>query len=238
MGEKKQKEQQVRTIYKVLAVAGCVLFVVLMIVSSMGTSWITAFKSVKPGDAVTIDITIRDKSGNPLVTSDQTLYRQLLESGTGLYFSRYLVVMANQSSTEAMIPIPVYSPNAGWESSFALFGGERDAISTALVGMRANEQKTITIPFTDSMTQTWSAEQLTAQGVNVTGVHIGDRLAMAVSDTESLAHNASESSYSVRLGQITGKNAESVTINFGYPTIDIKVVAIGETGSAGSYTPI
>jgi hypothetical protein len=225
MADKNQK-QQVRTIYKVLAIFGCVLFVVLMIVSSMGSSWLTVFSAVRPGDAVTIDLTIRDKSGLPLVTSNQQVYQQAVAAGRDLFYTKQLVFKANQSSTEAVVPIPVYSGTAGWTASFALFGGEHDAITQGIVGMKKNEQKTITIPFTGSMTQFWGAAQLKRQEVDLTGIHVGDKLAMAVSDTDALAVNASESSYSIRLGEVTQKTAEGVTIDFGYPSIDLTVLAI------------
>jgi hypothetical protein len=225
MGEKKQN-QSVRPWYKILAVIGCVLFVVLMVVSSMGSGWITAFSAIRPGDVVTVDFTIKDKSGNPLVTSDQVLYRQNVAAGKTLLYSKQLVFQANLSSTEAMIPVPVYSGSAGWSTSFALFGGEHDAISQGLVGMRKNEQKTIKIPFTDSMTQFWSSEQLTRQGVNLTDVHVGDKLAMAVASSSELPKNATESSYSVRISEITQKTSSGVTFDFGYPAIDVKVLSI------------
>ena len=43
MGEKKQKEKKVAQWKKIIVVGACVLFVVLMIVSGMGSSWISAF---------------------------------------------------------------------------------------------------------------------------------------------------------------------------------------------------
>ena len=49
----------------------CVLFVGLMIVSGMGTGWITIFTSVKPGDTVVIDYTLYDAAGKPIVTTEQ-----------------------------------------------------------------------------------------------------------------------------------------------------------------------
>lgn len=225
MGEKKQR-QGVRPVYKILAVAGCILFVVLMIVSSMGSSWISVFSSVKPGDVVTIDFTIKDRSGNPLVTSDQVLYRQKAAAGINLLYSKQLVFQANLSSTEPVIPVPVYSGRAGWSGTFALFGGEHDAISTGLVGMKKSEQKTIAIPFADSMVQFWSSEQLARQGVNLTDVHVGDKLAIAVSGSSELPKNATDSSYSMRISEITQKTANGVTVDYGYPSIDISVVSI------------
>ncbi|OPY37589.1 MAG: hypothetical protein A4E35_01175 [Methanoregula sp. PtaU1.Bin051] len=226
MAEKKSK-QSVKSIYKILAIIGCVLFVVLMVVSSLGTGWITAFNAIKPGNIVTIDYTIRDKSGNPLVTTDQQLYRQYAGAGYGTFYSKQLQLLANQSSTKSVIPLPVYSAENGWTSSFALFGGEHDAISQGIVGMKLNEQKSIQLPFADSMTQFFSSENLIQQGINVTDVHIGDMIRMGVSDSPTLAKNATESSYSVRIGEVTQKTAQGLTIDFGYPVIEIKVLSVG-----------
>lgn len=225
MGEKKQK-QQTKSWIKALVVIACVIFIVFMVLSGMGTGWISLFSSVKPGDIVTIDFTIRDKSGNPLVTSDQQLYRQVSGTGSGIFYSKQLVFQANQSSTQAIIPVPVYTGTGGWSATFALFGGEHDAVSQGIVGMKVNEQKTISIPFSETMTQTWSSDQLTRQGINLTDVHVGYKLAMAVSESQELAKNATESSYSVRIGEVTQKRSEAVLVDFGYPSIDVKIVSI------------
>lgn len=227
MAEKKQKQKQkVKTIYKVLAIAGCILFVVLMIVSSMGSSWLTAFRSVQPGDTVTTSITVKDRNGDVLITSDQQLFKDLLKSNKTALYTKQLAFIANQSATEAIIPIPIYTVS-GQSLTFAFFGGEHDAITSALVGMKTNEEKSIPIPFQNSMTQTWTADQVKSQGVNMTDVHVGDKLSIAVSGESELAKNATSSSYSVRIGEVAQKSADSVTIDFGYPTIVIKVVSIG-----------
>ena len=49
MVDKKQKELVVKRTKQVLVVGACVLFVVLMILSGMGSHWITMFTVVKPG---------------------------------------------------------------------------------------------------------------------------------------------------------------------------------------------
>jgi hypothetical protein len=225
MGEKKAK-QETKIWIKALVVIACVLFVVLMVVSAMGTGWLSFFSVIKPGDTVTIDYTIRDRTGAPLVTTDQQLYRQAAGAGSEIYFSKQLVIQANQSSTKAVIPVQVYSQNSGWSKNFALFGGELDAITRNIVGMKQNEQKVVSIPFRDSMTQTWSATQMKSNGINMTDINIGDKLSMGVSDSPELEKNATESTYSIRIGEVTKKSAEGVTIDFGYPAIDVRVVTI------------
>ena len=58
MGEKKKKEASTKLWKKILIVGACVLFVVLMIVSGMGSGWLSIFTVVRPGDNVVIDYTL------------------------------------------------------------------------------------------------------------------------------------------------------------------------------------
>ncbi|MCJ7795004.1 MAG: hypothetical protein MUP10_04120 [Methanoregulaceae archaeon] len=103
MGEKKQK-QQTKNWVKALVIIACVLFAGLMVVSAMGTGWLSFFTVIRPGDTVTIDYTIRDGNGNPLVTTDQQVYRSVAGSGSGIFLSKQLVVQANQEPTDRVDP--------------------------------------------------------------------------------------------------------------------------------------
>jgi hypothetical protein len=226
MGEKKKKEAGTKNLYKVLAVVGCVLFVVLMVVSAMGSGWITSLRGIQPGDTVTIDFTIRDTQGNPLVTTDQQLYQKVTASGKGIFFSKQLVIQANQSSTKAVVPLSVYSPDTGWTRTFALFGGEQEVLAKNILGMKRNEQKVLTIPFKDSMTQTWSAAQLKKNNVNISEINTGDQIAMGVSDSPEVEKNSTPSTYSIRIGEVMKKSADGIVLDFGYPSIDVRIVSI------------
>jgi len=226
MGEKKRKEESVKIWYKVLVVLACILFAGMMIISGMGQSWISAFRATKPGDSVTVQITVNSPGGTPIVTSDEELYQRQMAERQGLFYTKDLVMTANLSASDSLVPIPVYSTGNGWSDTFALFSTEYNAISQALVGMKTNEQKTITLPLAEEMTETWSAAQLAGEGVNLTDVHVGDQLSIAVSGNAALQQNATPSSYSIRIGEVTAKSAEGITIKFGYPTINIKVLGI------------
>ena len=226
MGEKKKTEARVKTWYKVVTIIACVFVAVLMILSGMGHNWITALRAVQPGDSVTVQVTINDAGGNPLVTTDQQLYEKLISQNKGLFYANSMVIVANKTSPDTLVPVPVYSTGNGWADTFALFGNEYDAISQALVGMKVNDEKTIQLPSAGGMIETWTTDQLTKQGVNLTDVHVGDQLSMAVSGKQQLEKNATQASYSVRIGEITTKSADGITINFGYPTIHIKVLNV------------
>jgi hypothetical protein len=100
-------------------------------------------------------------------------------------------------------------------------------MSAGVVGMKVNEQKRVTVPGSTDMVQVWSPEQLTLNGVNMSQIRVGDILAMGVSDNpEEMATNHSAPTY-IRIGTITNKANEGATVNFGIPSIDLKVVSIG-----------
>ena len=226
MGEKKQKEKTVAQWKKFVVVGACVLFVVLMIVSGMGFGWLSAFSVVKPGDVAVIDYTVYDAAGNPLLTTDQTLFKQAAAQGKGMLYSKQISVTANQSFANPLFPVQVYSTGSGWGDKFALFKPEYDAMSSGIVGMKVNEQKRIAIPSSSSMTQVWSPAMLKRNGVNISDMTVGDILTMAVSDNpEEMATNQSTLSY-IRIGELTRKTDEGAVVDFGYPAMDIRVVSI------------
>ncbi len=228
MGEKKQKEKKVAQWKKIVVVGACVLFVVLMIVSGMGSSWISAFAVAKPGDVAVIDYTLYDAGGNPIVTTDQTIFKQAVSQGKFMLFSKQLSITTNQSLTQTLIPVQVYSTSSGWVDKFAIFKPEYDAMSSGIVGMKVNEQKRVNIPQSASMTQLWTPELLMRNGVNLSDIKVGDIIPMGVSDNpEAMATNQSSTSY-VRIGEVSQKTADGATVNFGYPAIDFRVVSINK----------
>jgi hypothetical protein len=228
MGEKKQKEKKVAQWKKIVVVGACVLFVVLMIVSGMGSSWISAFAVAKPGDVAVIDYTLYDAGGNPIVTTDQTLFKQAVTQGKFMLYSKQLSINTNQSLAQTLIPVQVYSTSSGWANQFAIFKPEYDAMSAGIVGMKVNEQKRVNIPSSISMNRLWSPELLKRNGVNMSDINIGNVIPMGVSDNpEEMATNQSSTSY-MRIGEVLQKTSEGAVVDFGYPTADIRVVSINK----------
>ncbi len=218
MGEKKQKEKTVAQWKKFVVVGACVLFVVLMIVSGMGSGWISAFSVIKPGDVAVIDYTLYDAAGNSVLTTSST--------GKAMLLSKQISLTANQSLAHSIYPIPVSSTKASIATQFALFRPEYDAISAAVIGMKVNEQKRVTLSQKGTMNQLWSPELLKRNGVNLSEIAVGDVLTMGVSDNpEEMATNSSSLSY-LRVGEVSSKSPEGVVVDFGYPTADIRIVSI------------
>jgi hypothetical protein len=224
MGDKKQKEAAMKKVKQVLVVGACVLFVVLMILSGMGSSWLTMFTVIKPGDNVVIDFTMYDANGNPVLTSSQQTYTKAAEKGRNVIISRQLSIIPGQNLTSTIYPIMIYSNTEGWTKDYALFSTEYDAINRQLAGMKTGDQKRIQIP-NSSIAQEWSAAQLYNNSVDINNLKVGDFFALGVSDDpEAMVKNTSITY--TRVGQISNKTNESVIVELGYPTADISIVSI------------
>lgn len=226
MGEKKRKEAEVARWKKVVVVGACILFVVLMVVSGMGFSWLTMFNTVKPGNAVTVDYTIYSAGGSPIITSSASLFQTSAAAGGGVVYSKPITISANSTSPQPIYSIPVFTASNGWGEEFALFASEYNTLSKDLIGLKVNEQKQITLPAPASMKQFWTADQLARNKVNMSQIQVGDVIAMGVSDNpQELATNKTAFSY-IRIGEITQKTSSGIEVDFGYPRAVITVTAI------------
>jgi hypothetical protein len=192
----------------------------------MGSSWLSIFTVVKPGDTVVIDYTLYNAGGNPILTTDQQLYVKTASTSGGLVLSKQISLTANQTLPRSLYPVQIYTSDSGWTKQFAIFSPEYDAISNGIIGMKMNEQKRISIPSGNSMTQEWTTDQLMLNKVNISDINIGDILAMGVSDNpEAEVSNTSAITY-IRTGEITQKTQSGVVVDFGYPVAEVRVVSI------------
>jgi hypothetical protein len=233
MGEKKQSEKFKKTAYKVIAVIAGILFVVLMVVSSMGSGWISGLAGVKPGDVVVISYTLQDAQGNPLVTSDQTLYKQIVASGYDVLPARQLTITANHTISTPVFPVQVYTSQSGWASQYGIFASEYNAITNGLVGMKVNDKKKIQMASGIPLTQYWTADQLKARQLNLSDMQVGSVIPLGVSANPGTSTDNSTPTYYIRLGEVTGKDADGVTIDFAHPAVDVSVVSINPRTSNG-----
>jgi hypothetical protein len=224
MGEKKQKEAMKKRAMQVLVVGACVLFVVLMVLSGMGSHWLTLFTVVKPGDTVVVDYTFYDANGNPLLTTNQQTYTQLVSKEKNIIYSKQLSMVVGQNLTTSLYPVQIYTSGSWSTQKFAIFSMEYNAIDQAIVGMKTGDQKRIQLS-TASMSQEWSAAQLARNGVNMSDINQGDILAMGVSDNPEDTLANTSATYT-RVAEITSKTADGVVADFGYPAVDISIYSI------------
>jgi len=213
---------------KYVVVAACVLLAVFMVFSMLGMSWLNIFSQAKPGNSATVDFTIRDAQSRPIVTTASNIYLQAQQTGDLVVMSDKLPIRVNISENRDLVPIQVMNPsNTGGLIDFGLFRPELDAIAYGLVGMKVGDTKTLQIPGASQMTRTMSKEQF----ANITGdsfakAKVGSQVPIAFSETPQIAvDNATPSTY-LRTSTITAMSDENVTINYGYPTIDITLTQL------------
>jgi len=223
MGEKKKKEEKSKRLKQVLVVGACVLFVVLMVVSAMGSGWITGLAAIKPGDSVVLDYTLYNPDGKVIVTSDQQLWKS---SGNVPLLSKQLTFIANQSYSGHLYPVPVYSSGSGWQDQIAFHTAEFTAISQGVVGMKDNEKKTIALPPPVPDTIVYGADELASNDLKISDLQKGDLFPLGESENPATsAANATGPVY-MRIGDITGVGPQNVTVDFSYPRIDVSIVTI------------
>jgi len=228
MGEKKKKAESMKLAKKVLIVGACVLFVVLMIISGMGSSWLTMFTAVRPGDTVVIDYTLFDAAGKPIVTTEKSTYDQAVAQGSGIFGSKQITITANQTMGKPIYAIPVYPSNGGTVQQLALFSSEYNAVSSGIIGMRVNEQKRIVISVDMPMTYDWSAERLALNKINLSDITVGNSFFMGISDNPEAAVNNTSANAFLRVGEVANKSPDGMVVDFRYPAIDVRVVSINK----------
>lgn len=228
MGEKKKKESTMKMVNKVLIVSACVLFVVLMIISGMGSSWLTMFSVIKPGDTVVIDYTLYDAAGNPVITSEQTTYSQAVTQGRDIFATKQLTIISNQTMEKRIYAVQGYASTGSNIQQLAIFSPEYNAISSGIIGMKINEQKRIVFPSDVSMTNELSVEQLALSKLNLTDISVGDIFFMGVSDYSEENTNITTPKTYLRVGEVSAKSTDGVVVDLSYPNVDVRVVSINK----------
>ena len=228
MGEKKKKEAAMKTVNKVLIVGACVLFVVLMIISGMGSGWLTMFSVIKPGDTVVIDYTLYDAAGNPVITSEQTTYNQAVTQGRDIFATKQLTIISNQTMEKRIYAVQGYASTGSNIQQLAIFSPEYNAISSGIIGMKINEQKRIPISSDVSMTHELSVEQLALSKLNLTDISVGDIFFMGVSDYSEENTNSTTPNTYLRVGEVSAKYTDGVVVDLSYPKADVRVVSINK----------
>jgi FKBP-type peptidyl-prolyl cis-trans isomerase 2 len=210
---------------KIGAITIGVLFVVLMVVSSLGMGWLSSFSSIEPGNVVSLDFTIRDDLGRPILTSDQQVYKDAIQRGEIVSSTNPVDIQANVTVEDPVLNILVYVAGYGWTGQYGLFGPEINTISAALVGMKSGGQKTVALPAFPELVQTISRENLEKMNVSVADLRVGDQLQMGVTTFEEGSNQTIPDQYAFRIATITAISSDSVTLDSGYGSVDLHVAS-------------
>ncbi len=205
---------------KVLFVSVGVLFVVLMVVSSMGTSWLNMFQTVKTGSVVLTDLTIRDDQNRPILTTSQTVYSNAIKENRSVFLVSPFVIDAGLPFNGTMKTIPIVAPSSG--ANYTLFGQEYDAISMGVVGMHPGGTKSIRLDANVTEEQNYTAEQFDQLGGDFANATIGDEMVLAFAENPaSLSDNTTTPSYALRTTHVVSKTEDSLMLSFSHAVADL-----------------
>jgi hypothetical protein len=216
---------------KYVIVTACVLLAVFMVFSMLGMSWLNIFSQAKPGNSAVVDFTLRDAQNRPIVTTTNSIFVQAQAAKNLVLMSDKMPIRVNISETRDLIPIQVLNPsNQGGLIDFGLFSPELDAISYGLLGMKVGQSKTLQIPVASQLTRVMTKAQFAnITGDSFTNVKVGDQVPIAFSESPQISLDNTTPTTYLRTSTILAMTGENVTINYGYPTIDITLTELKTT---------
>lgn len=222
------KPNKERNWSKIFAIVFGIIFAFMFV----GTYLLTILGStvfapaIKPGDSVIIDLTIRDRMGRPILTTDQGEYRGALNAGYQVFFTQPLQIKANGTYNEIIIGVDAYLPPQ-W-TKFGMLLDEMELITAGVVGMKKGEKKTIDLSSIAVLPQSFSAEDFEASGGNFTAAKVGDQIVIGLRPAQSDGEVSSEAvSYRYRVMEIVDKDDEHVILSNSYTSADITIRQIG-----------
>jgi hypothetical protein len=225
---KKEKKKEIFPWKKVFVIAVGVVFVAMMVLSAMGMSWLQSFRTVMANDTVTIDFTLRDAEGQPVLTTDQNLYQTALGRGGLVFLTSSLTVQAGHIGNPAFTGVDAenyYVNRAGNQVEFAILGQELDEFDVAVLGMKTGTTKTIHFTFPDPLVISMTKQEFTAMGGNFTNTAVGDLVPIGFSNiplVEGLnGLNSTPTNPVLRIGTVINKTTDAVEVQHRYPSADI-----------------
>jgi hypothetical protein len=227
---KKETKREIFPWKKVFVIAVGVLFVAMMVLSAMGMSWLQSFRTVKADDSVTIDFTLRNAGGEPVLTSDQSLYKAAIGRGYLSFLTQPLTVRAGYTGNPGYTGVQAenyYVSRSGNVVKFGILGQELDEFDVAVLGMKTGDTKTIHFTFSDPLTLSMKSYEFIAMGGNFTNAGVGDLVPIGISEAPLIEglnnYNSTPTNPVLRIGTVVNKTADSIEIQHRYPSADITV---------------
>ena len=207
---------------KVLFVSVGVLFVVLMVVSSMGTSWLNVFQTVKPGAVVVTDVTITDDQNRPVLTTSESVYMNGLKENRSVFLVSPFVLDAGLPYTDTVKTVPIVAPQGG--VNYTLFGEEYNAITMGVTGMHPGGTKTIPLGGNVTEERNYTAEEFEQLGGDFGNASIGDEMVLSfVENPAALYDNTTTPSYALRTTHVVNRTDDSLVLSFSHARADLTV---------------
>jgi len=234
MKKERKKETQTGNFpwQKVLIIAVGVVFAVMFVFQYAMTSGMLQYlRGVRANDTVTLDFTLKDEMGQPILTTDQSLYTAASQQRVWVFLTSPLTLRAGYIGNPAFMGVNsenlIASRLGNPTVRFGLLGQELDQLDVGVIGMKAGDTKTIRFNFTDPLTVTMKNYEFNAMGMNFTTIAVGDPVPLGFSETPMAqgleGANSTPTNAVLRIATVTNKTADSIELFYGYPSADITV---------------
>lgn len=201
-------------------------FVMVMIVTSLGTGWLVTMKPAQDGDVAYCDVTLKDDLGRTVFTTNQRIWNATLEKGNLAWLANPLAVPVNMSTENLVEPITAYFPGGG-QASFAFLGPEYNQIAVGLIGMKEGETRRIPFEETTAFQREMTEEEFAGIGGNFTEAKAGDQLIFGFTTAPMIsADDNTTPGYALRTVTVTNKTEETVTVVYGYSAADVTILRL------------
>jgi hypothetical protein len=201
-----------------------VMFAVAMVATYLAPLFDTR-QTAQIGNTAVIGYTIRDESGYPLISTDQQLVQNELQSGNLVFLTSGMEIPigAAVSVENNVAVIPIVYPQIEGFAGFALLGFEINSISAGLIGMRSGETRTIGLNYGgNNFTMSLDEEQATGIGINFTETMVGDQVPLGLTTSPNIpTDNSTDEAPALRIGTITQKTEDELVIRYRYGSADI-----------------
>ena len=205
------------------------VFVVFILIScvlgfSLTMGFFSVFKTAADGSGIVVSYTIRDDSGVPVLSSDDTVIQN---EGVIAGASQPLQMVIGQNYTDFIVPIEVYMYPAGI-TTYALFEPELTTIADEAKGMHEGDKKTVLFPFGETMTREMTEEQYRLIGGNYSEAAVGMwiPLGFAPQPEVVLGNETAPETVATRMAQIVAKDNDTLTVQYGYASADIAITQL------------
>ncbi len=208
---------------KAAMLIGGIGFVVVMIVSSLGTGWLTRMKPAGDGDIAYCDVTLKDSEGRAVFTTSEPIFNATLKQGTMAWLANPMVIAVNVTTGNLVEPVTAYLPGVG-QDSFAFLGPEYNQIAEGLAGMKDRQSKHITFEQNTAFQREMTSEEFAGIGGNFTETRPGDQLIFGFTTAPMIgADDNTTPGYAFRTVTVTNKTGDTVTVVYGYSGADVTI---------------
>ncbi len=221
--DRKKLKKNPRNWAKIFGILAIVFIAIVMVVSTLGSSWMSSLVVAKPGDSATIDVTFYDSNGVPLITSNQKIFDDTTAKKATVFLTDPLSIIVNSVSSKTLYPIAVQSSEAG-SGQYAITKNEMGLLSNETAGLSEGKSKRIDLQADNFLPEAqMTADAFNKIGGNFTTSRIGDNLFIYIPENavELANNNTTPAVYYFRMLTVENKTAYQIALRSGLSTADI-----------------